>query len=191
MKWFRVVAVIASAVLLIGATNAQVRRQRDIMSYEIANAGYALIGRARATHTDESARSQAINALRWFATPTRRGLYIIVMVFHVEHTDEYPIASVQSPLTETRRHAYLEERVYEAAQGFADGTRGSFFISTRRIDMVFAESMVFDSDYIFVWAAEAFPLCTAMRQLIPIYIMTALLLTALFIPRKKQSPKEN
>jgi len=48
-----------------------------------------------------------------------------------------------------------------------------------------------DGRFYIVGAAQTFPLRMAMRQLSPVYVMAALLLATLFIPRNKQTPKEN
>ena len=200
--------VVVSILLLVFATYEQAHWQREFAGHQAFMQSYPLRGLAgtRATPTGLPLEEAEFDNLGG-------NLNMVAVLFHKDHVDQPPVyaaalgrglgRSELSPeeIRSIRRFARLEAEALEHArdfaatiaiveqQGYAEGIGvdpGNLWRYTFRHN-----AQLTDTDFHFTWVAETFPLAAALRQLIPVYLMTALLLTALFIPRKKRKQEEN
>jgi len=135
---------------------------------------------------------------------------MVSVMFHRAHLDEPPVYTIvlgprlsgnegSEEVRSNRRLARLEEMAVEHAREFIaslehdDPTISSFHGSDnlRHFRAGFSDLNPTDEGFYLTWVAEAFPLPAALLQMIPVYLMATLLLTALFLSRKKYKENPN
>ena len=199
--------VVVSILLLVLATTMQAERQRIFMWHQAQHQADLLRTRVYffSSNPEEFPQTEIFESFMG-------NINIVGVLFHPEHLDQPPTYTVAlgpglgrsdvSPEDDrnNRRIAQLEASAINHARELIasleqdDSTVSSIYDGSdnlRRLRIGVSDLNPTDEGFHFTWVAEAFPLRAALRQLIPIYIMTALLLTALFLPRKKHTPKEN
>ena len=194
--WFPAVAVIASVLLLVGFTHSQMGYRQEMIGREINNMVRSV---DRTLHISSvwPHRERALDAMQQL--PVLFGNYFdaVVMLFHEDTQQLLEVTRVGLPdwrpgweydqleaLMHARATATL--RVGDGSMSSVGpyGEFGNVYITTED-----------EGTFVLIWIAQAqiSPLRATMRQLIPIYVMTALLLMALIFTQQKlkTTPKEN
>ena len=195
--WHRIPAflIAVSILLLAGFTLAQVNRQTKVLDNEIAAVENELRARAH-WQSAWPGRMRVLDAMRTMnSSPVvqNKDINIVIMLFHVSDLEQ-PLEVIRHCPNE-RRFAQLEEKAAEEirGKGYEDGGNlnytGGGGGSTSATVINWSRNMSIDTEedgiFVFAWSIKAFPLSVALRQLIPVYILTALLLTALALTKKK------
>ena len=218
LKWLVVALVVVSMLLLVFATYSQAHWHRNAMSHQAFALGEHMQTLAGMRRAGFASPFQENGFTAFFGN-----INMAAVLFHKDHMDQPPVYTVvlgrglsgyehESPEPEyvrsIRRFARLEAEALEHArevaavlavlerEGYASGPDvwpGNLWRYTFRR----SDTLPTDDDcqltWQFTWVAETYPLAAAMRQLIPVYIMTALLLTALILTQRQltKTRKEN
>ena len=186
LRCLPVMLVAASMLLLAVATIAHTQRTVDHLATNIYGLGRSLYRETRLPNVtardDPSLRPHVLRALDGWFHPGN-DIYAVIVLFD---SDGQRIIH-RTFGSNARRLAHLGDLSHDAQYQSWMGRH--VIASTRRVHLCGVFRV--NDHYHIAFAMQTNPLLIALRQMIPVYIMAALLLAALFIPRKKQSPEEN
>jgi len=190
--WFVIVATVVSVLVLTNVTHTQVQHQREVMNDQIQHITLLLEGRARRFDDPAYASMQdraiahffiynqsdvVINTRLYYALPPLEmfGQNVYHYNLIVEHSNVNVHFQPQLPAIEevAEMHAYC---VCRHAPMRSDSRGMVQFTLCFAID---------DNQFYMIGVAQAFPRLAVVRQLWPVYIMTALLLLALIFVQQK------
>jgi len=192
--------VVISVLLLAFATMQQAERQRIFLWHQAHHQAESLRSRANfmVSYPDVIPLEEELES--FFGS-----INIVGVMFHQDHLDQPPTYTVAAgprltgsesaeEVRSSRRLARLEEAATNHARALIASLQpdhpavSSVYGGSdnlRRLCIGFSDLNPTDEGFHFTWVAEAFPLPAALRQMIPIYLLTALLLAALYHTRKK------
>ena len=203
--------IVVGVLLLVFATYEQAHWQREFAWYQASAQG------DRMQNFAGMLRTGAGPFLEYDFTSLGGNINMVTVLFHKDYVDQSPVYTAvlgrglgrsESPedVRNIRRFARLEAEALEHArdfaavmvmleqQGYATGTGfdpGNLWRSIFRHSDALPTDDECHCTWQFTWVAETFPLAAALRQMIPVYIMAALLLAALGFAKKKHSKTQN
>jgi len=204
------VMIVLSVLFLLGATRMQVLRQREVMNSQIRLASVLLeefIYRSLTRPGVENISVHLQQAMGYFRDALDKDVIKAVALLYHESDLEQSLAEYTSGWfpRDKRRIARLEDKAQARVPWHAEsnncghsmcrhltgggGSGGSitdFWIEKNNNYCVETDE---EGTFYISWVAECYPMFAAMRQLIPVYVMTALLIAAVVLTKKKYTKK--